>query len=68
MPEATLHLKNDPRRLAVSRAQAAHALGCSVQHIDDLVSRGSLKKISIGERRVAITWPSLVKFVEEAAA
>ena len=67
MPETTLRLKDDPRRLAVSRAEAAHALCCSVQHIDDLVAAGKLKKIAIGARRVAITWPSLVKFVDEAS-
>jgi hypothetical protein len=65
MPE-TLHLNNDPRRLAVSRAEAARMLCCSVQHIDDLINRGKLKKISIGVRRVAITWSSLTKFVGEA--
>jgi hypothetical protein len=66
MPETTLHLETDPRRLAVTRAQAAKALGCSVQHIDDLVTRGSLKKIYIGDYRAAITWSSLIKFVENA--
>ena len=58
--------QTEQTRLAVSRREAAAQLGCSIQHIDDLVARGALKKIPIGSRRVAITWPSLVKFVEEA--
>jgi hypothetical protein len=66
MSATTLHLNHDPRRLAVSRAQAAEALGCSVQHIDDLCTAGRLKKVKIGNQRVAITWASLTKFVGEA--
>ena len=54
-------------RLVVTRAEAARQLDSSVQHIDDLVNAGKLKKIALGTRRVAITYPSLVKFVEEAA-
>jgi hypothetical protein len=65
---ATLSLPNDPTRLAVSRHEAARALNCSIQHIDDLCTQGKLKKITIGARRCAIVWQSLVKFVEEAAA
>ena len=55
--------RREQSRLAVSRHEAAHQLGCSVQHIDDLAAFGRLKKIQLGNRRVAITWASLVQLV-----
>jgi hypothetical protein len=59
--------KQDPSPLAVTRKKAAESIGCSVDHIDHLVSRGRLIRIRIGERRVAIVWSSIQKLVAEAA-
>jgi excisionase family DNA binding protein len=54
-------------RLAVSRNEAAVQLGCSLRHIDYLIAQGKLKRVQIGVRKVAVTWPSLLKLVGEAA-
>lgn len=55
---------NSPHEpLAVSRKTASELLDCSIDHVDDLVSRGQLELIHIGVRKVAVTWASLKALV-----
>jgi excisionase family DNA binding protein len=39
-------------RLAYSPAEAAAALGCTRQHIQNLIARGELASVKLGRRRL----------------
>ncbi|MGH9151160.1 MAG: helix-turn-helix domain-containing protein [Acidimicrobiales bacterium] len=39
-------------RLAYSPAEIAHALGCTRQHIQNLIGRGELPSVKLGRKRL----------------
>lgn len=41
-----------PERLAYSPAELAKAVGCTRQHIQNLIARGELRSIKLGNRRL----------------
>ncbi len=42
----------DCQRLAYSPAELATALGCTRQHIQNLIARGELRSVKLGNRRL----------------
>jgi excisionase family DNA binding protein len=42
----------DIERLAYSPAEVAAALGCTRQHVQNLIARGELQSVKLGRRRL----------------
>jgi excisionase family DNA binding protein len=49
MPHAA---PTDVERIAYSPAELAVALGCTVQHVHNLIARGELRSIKLGRKRL----------------
>jgi orotate phosphoribosyltransferase-like protein len=52
---------DEPQRVVVSKKRAAAALDVSVDTIDRLVARGELESVQVSDRRVGVTWRSILK-------
>lgn len=66
MPEDVLGQESSPIRLAVSPEQAAVALGIGRTTVYDLISRGQLRSLRVGRRRI-IPVAALETFLAEAS-
>lgn len=42
----------EPARLAYSAAEVAPMLGCTRQHINNMIARGELRSVKLGRRRL----------------
>jgi excisionase family DNA binding protein len=42
----------EPSRLALSPAEFAAAVGCSRQHVANMIARGELRSVKLGGRRL----------------
>lgn len=51
----------------VSVRTASEIMDCSIGHVKNLMARGDLRSIHIGEKSVRITLDSLQKFLSPAA-
>lgn len=45
-------MADDVRRLAYSPAETANQLGCTRQHVQNLIARGELRSIKLGRKRL----------------
>lgn len=52
MPTAPVTGPADPTRLAYSPAEFAAAVGCTRQHVQNLIARGELKSVKLGRKRL----------------